>query len=175
MKPSIVCLAPMEGVVDGLMRQLLTAFNPFDYCVTEFVRVTDRKVPKHIFYKIAPELKQSGKTLSGIPVIIQLLGQNPDWMAENAVLATELGAPGIDLNFGCPAKTVNKSKGGAVLLKEPDTIFKIVSSVRNSITDTRIPVSAKVRLGFDDNSLFNEIIDAVKTSRRKQANNSCKN
>ena len=161
MKPNIICLAPMEGVVDALMRQLLTTFNPFDYCITEFIRVTERLVPKHTFYKIAPELKTQGKTISGTPVIVQLLGQHPQWMAENAIIASELGAPGIDLNFGCPAKTVNKSKGGAVLLKEPERIYQIVSAVREAITDSTTPVSAKVRLGFDDTSLFNEIVDAV--------------
>ena len=63
--------------------------------------------------------------------------------------AAELGAPGIDLNFGCPAKTVNRHDGGATLLKYPDRIFNIVKTVRASVPAS-IPVTAKIRLGYDD-------------------------
>ena len=87
-----------------------------------------------------------------MPVKVQLLGQHGDWLAENAVRAIELGSHGVDLNFGCPAKTVNKSKGGAVLLKEPDTIFQIVEAVRRAVPKEHV-VSAKMRLGFEDKSL----------------------
>ena len=108
-------LAPMEGVVDHLMRDMLTRVGGYDQCVTEFVRVVDQKLPKKTFYRLCPELHHGGKTPSGVPVRVQLLGQHPQWLAENAETAIELGSPGVDLNFGCPAKTVNKSKGGAVL------------------------------------------------------------
>lgn len=87
-------LAPMEGVLDPLMRELLTAINPYDLCVTEFVRVVDALLPARTYYKLAPELRQGGKTRSGTPVRVQLLGQSPEWMAENAVLAAQLGSPG---------------------------------------------------------------------------------
>lgn len=108
-----VILGPMEGVLDHLMREILTQINDYDLCVTEFVRVVNQILPNHVFYRLCPELKQQGKTRAGVPVHMQLLGQEPEWMAENAIRAAELGALGIDLNFGCPAKTVNKSKGGA--------------------------------------------------------------
>lgn len=147
-----VMLAPMEGVVDSLMRDMLTRIGGFDRCVTEFVRVVDQKLPKRTFYRLCPELHNHGKTAAGVPVRVQLLGQHPQWLAENANLAIELGSPGIDLNFGCPAKTVNKSKGGAVLLKEPDTLYAIVSAVRDAV-DKQYDVSAKIRLGYDDASL----------------------
>lgn len=147
-----IMLAPMEGVVDHLMRDMLTQVGGFDQCVTEFVRVVDQKLPKKTFYKLCPELHNGGKTPSGIPVRIQLLGQHPQWLAENAQTAVELGSPGIDLNFGCPAKTVNKSKGGAVLLKETQTLFNIVNEVRTAVPESQ-PVSAKIRLGFEDKSL----------------------
>ena len=147
-----IMLAPMEGVVDHLMRDMLTQVGGFDQCVTEFVRVVDQKLPKKTFYKLCPELHNGGKTPSGVPVRVQLLGQNPHWLAENAYTAVELGSPGIDLNFGCPAKTVNKSKGGAVLLKETQTLFDIVKAVRDVVPESQ-PVSAKIRLGFEDKSL----------------------
>ena len=120
-----IVLAPMEGVIDHIMRHLLTAQGGYDLCITEFVRIVDQKLPERVFYRLCPELYDGAKTPSGTPVKIQLLGQHPNWLAENAQVATSLGSPGIDLNFGCPAKAVNKSKGGAVLLKEPETLFAI--------------------------------------------------
>lgn len=145
-------LAPMEGVVDHLMRDLLTRIGGFDLCVTEFVRVTDQLLPRRVFTRLCPELLNQGKTPAGTPVRIQLLGQDPHWLAENAVRAVELGSPGVDLNFGCPAKTVNKNRGGAVLLKETETLYRIVHAVRQAVPDN-VPVTAKIRLGFDDTSL----------------------
>ena len=156
-------LAPMEGVVDFHMRELLTDFGGFDLCVTEFVRVVDALLPPRVFYRYCPELNFSGKTKAGTPVRIQLLGQNAPILAENAVRAVELGSYGVDLNFGCPAKTVNKSKGGAVLLKEPEQIYQIVKAVRDAVPDAH-EVSAKVRLGFDDSSQSHEIFDAVNSA-----------
>ncbi|MFC7049195.1 tRNA-dihydrouridine synthase [Emcibacter nanhaiensis] len=147
-----IYLAPMEGVVDYVMRDMLTSVGNYELCVTEFVRVTNQLYKPALFYKYCPELKSGAKTPSGTPVMIQLLGQDPDWMAENAARAVELGSPGVDLNFGCPAKTVNKSKGGAILLREPETLYKIISAVRTAVP-ANLPVSAKMRLGYEDKSL----------------------
>lgn len=153
-------LGPMEGVLDHLMRQLLTEINDYDLCVTEFVRVVDQLLPPHVFTKICPELEQGSQTRSGTPVYVQLLGQEPEWMAENAVQAAALGAKGIDLNFGCPAKSVNKSRGGAVLLQDPEQIYKVVKACREAV-DREIPVSAKIRLGWEDPEDCFEIVKAV--------------
>ena len=147
-----VLLAPMEGVVDHLMRDMLTRVGGFDLCVTEFVRIVDQKLPQKTFYRLCPELHEGGKTPSGVPVRVQLLGQHPQWLAENALTAVELGSPGVDLNFGCPAKTVNKSKGGAVLLQYTELLHDIVKAVREAVP-THLPVTAKIRLGFEDKSL----------------------
>lgn len=145
-------LAPMEGVVDHLMRDMLTHIGGFDLCVTEFVRVVDQLLPVRVFRRLCPELDCGGFTPSGTPVRVQLLGQEPGWLAENALRAVELGSHGVDLNFGCPAKTVNKSKGGAVLLKEPESLYRIVKAVREAVPAEH-PVTAKMRLGFSDKSL----------------------
>ncbi|MGO3644248.1 MAG: tRNA-dihydrouridine synthase [Pseudoalteromonas sp.] len=153
-------LAPMEGVVDFKMRQLLTDIGGFDLCVTEFVRVVDLCLPERVFYRYCPELHNNGFTRSGTPVRIQLLGQIPNVLAENAVKDIKLGSHGIDLNFGCPAKTVNRSKGGAVLLKDPEHMYQIIKTVRDAVADEH-NVSAKIRLGFDDDSNSQEIFDAV--------------
>ncbi|PSU33232.1 tRNA dihydrouridine(16) synthase DusC [Photobacterium lutimaris] len=155
-----VILGPMEGVLDHLMREMLTDINDYDLCVTEFVRVVDQLLPSSVFYRLCPELRQGGKTVAGTPVRVQLLGQDPHWLAENAHRAVSLGSPGIDINFGCPAKSVNKSRGGAVLLQDPDLMYDIVKAVR-AATDPRLPVTAKVRLGWDDPNHCFEIADAV--------------
>ncbi|WP_445428543.1 tRNA dihydrouridine(16) synthase DusC [Alishewanella sp. HL-SH05] len=147
-----IILAPMEGVVDHLMREMLTAIGGYDLCVTEFVRVVDQKLPARVFTRLCPELLQGGKTLAGTPVRVQLLGQEPDWLAENAVRAIELGSPGVDLNFGCPAKTVNKSRGGAVLLRDTKQLYRIVKAVRTAVP-AEFPVTAKIRLGYEDTRL----------------------
>ncbi|MEZ8740810.1 tRNA dihydrouridine(16) synthase DusC [Photobacterium swingsii] len=155
-----VILGPMEGVLDHLMREMLTDINDYDLCVTEFVRIVDQLLPKSVFHRLCPELQQGGKTKAGTPVRVQLLGQDPHWMAENAYRAHQLGSAGVDINFGCPAKSVNKSRGGAVLLKDPEQIYQIVKSVRDAVHPTK-PVTAKVRLGWDDPTHCFEIADAV--------------
>lgn len=159
-------LAPMEGVTDFIMRDLLTEIGGIDFCVTEFLRVTDSVYPDHVFYKMCPELNLKtdsnfkSRTRSGTPVLIQLLGGNAEPLAANALKAAELGAYGIDLNFGCPAPTVNRHDGGATLLKSSERLFNIVKSVRNTVP-SGIPVSAKIRLGFDDPSQCLENAKAI--------------
>ncbi|MDO6805430.1 tRNA-dihydrouridine synthase family protein, partial [Wenyingzhuangia sp. 1_MG-2023] len=88
----------------------------------------------------------------GTPVHIQLLGSDPELMAANAARVAALGAPAIDLNFGCPAKTVNRSQGGAVLLQYTERLYAITRAVRDAVPD-HIPVSAKMRLGYTDKTL----------------------
>lgn len=142
-----IALAPMEGVMDARLRELITAVGGVDWCVTEFVRVTNRLLPPRVFHALAPELLQGSRTTAGTPVRLQLLGSDPVCMAENAARAAELGAPVIDLNFGCPAKTVNRHRGGAVLLDEPELLGRIVAAVRAALP-AETPLTAKMRLGF---------------------------
>jgi tRNA-dihydrouridine synthase C len=142
-------LAPMEGLTDFHMRDVLTRIGGYDACVTEFIRVTDRLLPARTLLQACPELRMGGRTRAGTPVQLQLLGSEPAVLAENAALAAALGAPSIDLNFGCPAKTVNRHRGGAVLLEEPDTIHAIVAAVRRALP-VSVPVTAKMRLGVRD-------------------------
>jgi len=156
----LILLAPMEGVVDPVIRQIFSRLGGYDQMTTEFVRVTDRLLPSHIFFKYCPELNGAGCTPSGTKVFVQLLGGQVQPLAENAALAVELGAPGIDLNFGCPAKTVNRHDGGASLLKNPRRLFDVISAVKKSVSG-RVPVTAKTRLGFSDKTLVDEIAAAV--------------
>ena len=161
-------LAPMEGLTDPLMRQILTQIasdlgRPYDWSVSEFIRVTQHVLPAHVFYKYAPELRHDAKTASGTPIHVQLLGSEAQLMAENAAYAAELGAPAIDINFGCPAKTVNSHRGGSVLLDEPETMYQIISAVRQAVP-VHIPVSAKIRLGYTDTSRMDDIKAAISDS-----------
>ena len=157
-------LAPMEGVIDHTMRELLTSLGGIDRCVTEFVRVIDRLLPPKVFYRLCPELAAGGTTANGVPVYIQLLGGQAGPLAENAARAAELGARGIDLNFGCPAKTVNRSDGGSVILREPQRVHAIAAAVRAAVP-AHIPVTVKTRLGYEDESLFLDIVRGIDAAR----------
>ena len=98
-----------------------------------------------------------------MPVFVQLLGGQPAVMAENAARAAELGALGIDLNFGCPARTVNRSDGGAIILREPRRVHDITAAVRAAVP-AHIPVTVKTRLGFEDRTLFLDIVDGIEAA-----------
>ncbi len=152
-------LAPMEGVVDHILRDLLTKLGGIDACVTEFIRVTQSVLPDRVFLDYCPELTTNSCTPSGTPISVQLLGSDLDMLAANAQQAVKLGAKCIDMNFGCPAKTVNRHDGGAVLLKNPERLYQILHRLRTEIP-IEIPVTAKMRLGFLDKSLYLENAEA---------------
>lgn len=139
----------MEGVMDAPMRSFLTQSKAFDFCVSEFVRVSREVVPAKVYKRLVPEAIHNCKTASEIPVQIQILGGDPDRMGESALVAHRIGAPAIDINFGCPAPTVNRHDGGATLLKYPARIHEIVQNVRSRVPQ-EIPVSAKMRLGWEN-------------------------
>jgi tRNA-dihydrouridine synthase C len=145
--PALI-LAPMQGVTDAPMRALQGELGAFTFAVSEFARVSQEAVPKRVFRRHVPELEAGAKTPTGLPVQVQLLGGDPDLMARSAVNACEAGATAIDINFGCPAPTVNRNDGGATLLKYPARIRDIVRAIREAIP-LSVPVSAKLRLGWD--------------------------
>ncbi len=153
-------LAPMEGLADAVMRDVLTRLGGIDLCVAEFVRVTHHLLSERVLLRTVPELANGGCTPAGVPVRLQLLGSDPVCLAENAAQAAELGAPGIDLNFGCPAPTVNRHGGGAVLLAEPERIHAIVAAARRAVPEG-VPVTAKMRLGLEDTSLALDCARAI--------------
>jgi tRNA-dihydrouridine synthase C len=145
-------LAPMEGLADFWVRRALTDVGTYDWCVSEFVRVSGELLPPRVFYRWCPELRDGARTRSGTPVHLQLLGSDPVSMADNAAMAVSLGAPAIDLNFGCPAKIVNRHGGGAILLDEPERVHAVTRAVRAAVPGG-IPVSVKMRLGNEDMDL----------------------
>lgn len=157
---SRLLLAPMEGLADDVLREVLTCVGGYDQAVTEFVRVSGNLLPNRAFIRISPELKNAGRTSSGTPVVVQLLGSDPASMAANAARLAQLAPPAIDLNFGCPAPTVNRHRGGAALLGEPELLNAIVSAVRAAVP-AGIPVTAKMRLGIADSSLAVDCAQAI--------------
>jgi tRNA-dihydrouridine synthase C len=158
--PRMILLAPMEGVLDHSLRDVLTAFGGIDRCVSEFIRITDQLLPARVFTRLMPELHNGSRTPAGTPVRAQLLGSDPACLADNAAKLATLLPAGIDLNFGCPAKTVNRHRGGAVLLDEPELVHRIVAAVRAAVP-AAMPVSAKMRLGHLDNSRMLECAQAI--------------
>jgi len=134
--------------------------NDYDLCITEFVRVVDQLLPAKVFHRLCPELHHDSRTPSGTRVRVQLLGQYPEWLAENAARAVELGSYGVDLNCGCPSKMVNGSGGGATLLKDPELIYQGAKAMRAAVP-AHLPVTVKVRLGWDSLDRSFEIADAV--------------
>jgi tRNA-dihydrouridine synthase C len=153
----------MEGVLDHDLRDVLTAFGGIDRCVSEFIRVTDQLLPRRVFLRLMPELAHGGRTPAGTPVRAQLLGSDPACLADNAARLAELGPHGIDLNFGCPAKTVNRHRGGAVLLDEPELVHAIVAAVRRAVPPA-MPVSAKMRLGHLDDARMLDNARAIESA-----------
>tara|TARA_R110001606_G_scaffold1937_10_gene7767 strand:- start:35387 stop:36307 length:921 start_codon:yes stop_codon:yes gene_type:complete len=153
----------MEGLADFWVRRALTDIGHYDWCVSEFVRVSGEVLPARVFHRLCPELADGARTRSGTPVHLQLLGSDPACMADNAAMAVTLGAPAIDLNFGCPAKTVNRHRGGAVLLDEPQLVHEVTRAVRAAVPAS-VPVSVKMRLGNEDGGRALENAAAVEAA-----------
>ncbi|MFM2065469.1 MAG: hypothetical protein RLZZ584_378 [Pseudomonadota bacterium] len=156
----------MEGLLDFALRDVLTRLGGehgqggVSLCVSEFIRVTDSVLPDRVFHRIVPELAHASRTRSGVPVRPQLLGSDPGVLADNAAQLATLGPAGIDLNFGCPAKVVNRHGGGAALLQEPELLHRIVAAVRRAVPAPMV-VSAKMRLGYDDDARAEDCARAI--------------
>jgi len=153
-EPALI-LAPMEGVTDAPMRAVQGESGAFAYAVSEFLRISHSVPSKSVFHRHVPELLDASLTPTGLAVQVQLLGGHPGRMAESAAVAVEAGAQAIDINFGCPARTVNRHDGGATLLQHPYRIREIVSAVRAAVP-REVPVSAKMRLGWDSTDPIDE-------------------
>ncbi len=158
MKIDKVYLAPMEGVADAPMRQVLTAHGGYDECFSEFIRVTDEVLPYKTLLRDVPELEHGAVTTSGVNVRVQFLGDNPKILLQSAKRAVELGARAIDMNFGCPSRFVHH--GGAMLLKEPELLHEIVSTLREGL-DSSVHLSVKMRAGFASKEEAPVLVKAV--------------
>jgi tRNA-dihydrouridine synthase C len=146
-QPALV-LAPMDGVTDPPMRAVQGEVGAFTFAVSEFLRVSEQPIPAKVFHRDVPELLTGGRTASGLPVQVQILGGDPERMALSAFNAWKAGAQAIDVNFGCPAPTVNRNDGGASVLRCPPRVRSIMAAIRAALP-ANIPLSAKLRLGWD--------------------------
>ncbi|MBC7691115.1 MAG: tRNA-dihydrouridine synthase family protein [Methylotenera sp.] len=153
-------LAPMEGVMDAPMRALIADLGGFDYGVSEFVRVGQGVVTAQQILRDIPDLYGPVFGSAKLPLQLQLLGDSPELMAATAIEGCIAGARAIDINFGCPAPTILRRSGGAALLRTPCAITEIVSAVRTALPAV-IPVSAKIRLGWEDPNEVDVIARAV--------------
>ncbi|MDQ5983303.1 MAG: tRNA-dihydrouridine synthase B [Eubacteriales bacterium SKADARSKE-1] len=136
-------LAPMAGVTDRAFRELCMKFGA-GYTVSEMVS------SKGISYLNKKSIELMEISEKERPCGIQLFGDNPEAMATAAKIALEQNPDIIDINMGCPAPKVNKSGGGAVLMKNPDLCYKIVKAVKDTST---VPVTVKIRKGWDEQSI----------------------
>ena len=157
---SRLILAPMEGLAEYVLRGVLTGIGGFDGAVSEFVRVSGSVLPRRTYERIFPEVENGCRTAAGTPMVIQLLGSDPELMGLNAAQAAMLSPYGVDLNFGCPAKTVNRHGGGAMLLADPSLLNRIAGAVRAAVP-ANVPVSAKMRLGISDTARAIECAQAL--------------
>jgi tRNA-dihydrouridine synthase C len=158
----MLALAPMQGIVDETLRDILAGVGGMDYCVSEFIRVSSHALSDSALIRGCPELARGCRTRAGTPVHVQLLGGAADLMAATAARAAALGACVVDLNFGCPVKRVNRNDGGAALLASPERIRVVVSAVREAVP-RYVPVSAKIRLGWDSAGEVERIVEAVES------------
>lgn len=140
---SRVLVAPMSGVTDLPFRRILSRFGAG--------AVVSEMIAGEGLAKDDPENVARAAGGADIkPMAVQLVGRDPYWMAEGAKKLEQAGAEIIDINFGCPARKVVTGLSGSALMREPELARSIVASVVKAVS---VPVTVKMRLGWDDQSL----------------------
>lgn len=148
-------LAPMEGVGDSCFRKAIATIGGFDEAVKDFLRV-----PRNAHVEsLAKDYEPS--ELTPIPLAAQLMGSDPELMAAMAREIEKRGAKRIDFNCGCPSKIVTGRGAGSSLLQDPDFLHEIAKAMVKTVS---IPVTIKMRSGFEDISLFEENLKAAEES-----------
>ena len=140
-------LAPMEGVGDQAFRKAMVSIGGFDEAIRDFLRV-----PTNAHIKSLASVYLSDE-ISPFPITAQIMGGDPLLMADMAQELEKKGAPRIDINCGCPSNVVNGRGAGSSLLKDPKLILNMTQEVNKAV---KIPVSVKMRSGFEDTSFFKE-------------------
>ena len=147
-------LAPMEGVTDITFRQVIAKAGRPDLFFTEFTNVSSYASDKGRWNA----LERLRVSPTDSPIIAQIWGKNPDHFAATAEALESLGFSGIDLNFGCPDKHVNKAGGGAAMIRTPDLA---INCYRNAKSHTNLPVSIKTRLGWSDPAEYHDWLSVL--------------
>jgi tRNA-dihydrouridine synthase B len=145
-----VLLAPMSGVTDEPFRDLAQQWNA-GLTVTEMVasRELVRERPRDI-RRARSSSPNSATATAAMPHVVQLAGCEAHWMAEGARIAEGLGADIIDINMGCPAREVTGRLSGSALMREPDHALSLIEA---TVAAVKVPVTLKMRMGWDHNSL----------------------
>lgn len=158
LKKPFVILAPMEGVTDVVFRQVIAKAGRPDLFFTEFTNVSSYASEKGR----ANALERLEIAPSDSPIIAQIWGKEPEHFAETAKALSSLGFSGVDINFGCPDKNVNKAGGGAAMIKTPELA---VECLRNARENTDLPVSVKTRLGWVKAEEYKEWLPVLLSER----------
>lgn len=148
-------LAPMEGVTEPCFRDLVLTHNGPDALggtFTEFVRVSSMPIPRAVVRR------HLGPSIFPQPVGVQLMGNDLERLAQTACNAVAAGAVLVDLNFGCPAKGAIAGCAGSALLRDPAAVERVVRAVASAVD---VPVTAKIRAGYDDASRVEELARAA--------------
>lgn len=154
LKRPFLILAPMEGVTDVIFRQVVAKAGRPDLFFTEFTNVSSYASEKGR----ANALERLEIVPSDAPIIAQIWGKEPAHFAETVKALKSLGFAGVDLNFGCPDKNVNKTGGGAAMIKTPELA---VECFRNACENTDLPVSIKTRLGWSQSEEYKEWLSTL--------------
>jgi tRNA-dihydrouridine synthase B len=136
---SPVYVAPMAGVTDAPFRKIAREFGAGMAC-TEMIS-SEALVRSH-----RESFRLMDLTWDQRPVSVQLMGGDPNVMAEAARMAEAAGADIVDINMGCPVPKVVKTSGGSSLLRDPDRACRVAQAVVGAVT---VPVTVKIRLGWD--------------------------
>ncbi|MES1174217.1 MAG: tRNA-dihydrouridine synthase family protein [Myxococcales bacterium] len=132
-------LAPMEGVTNAAVREVLASYGPVGLVCTEFVRISNGRVSRSY-------LERQVERLPDVPLSVQVMGNDPELMAEAGLAIAAAGADVVDLNLGCPTANAARKNVGAALLKDPDLLQQLLTTMRRWVPGL---LSAKLRAGFD--------------------------
>ncbi|HWZ88133.1 MAG TPA: tRNA-dihydrouridine synthase family protein [Polyangiaceae bacterium] len=142
-------LAPMEGVTNAAVREVLASYGPVGLVCTEFVRISGGRISRSY-------LARQVEKLPSVPLSVQVMGNDPELMAEAGAVVARAGADVVDLNLGCPTNAAVRKGVGAALLKQPELLARLLSTMRAAVPGL---LSAKLRAGFDTTS------DALRNAR----------
>ncbi|MCH9812178.1 tRNA-dihydrouridine synthase family protein [bacterium] len=154
-KPCKLYLAPMEGLGNYCFRNAISLIGGFDEATREFISVPKGAHVKSLAKKFSPD------DTSPILQAAQVMGSCPLTLAAISKELEEQGAHRIELNVGCPSNTVTGNGSGSSLLKDPEHLHKILSHM---VEATSVPVTAKLRTGYEDTSLFEENLLAAESA-----------
>ncbi len=144
-KPFFV-LAPMADVTDAAFRSIITKYGKPDVLWTEFVSADGLSSEGREALKIDLMYTDAER-----PIIAQLFSAHPEKMRQASKLCAELGFDGIDINMGCPDRSIEKQGAGAAMIKNQKSAGDIIAAVKDGIADAGkdIPVSVKTRVGYN--------------------------